>query len=541
MDQALSLFLSSSNRWLLRSLLFLCILFVSVGIGAWISDSQVRQVMRTELAGQVAQFTALRDQQARTLDFFDRQVVATPCSPAYYEQLRQVAFLPDGFNQFMQMSGSKILCALGTDGQEVGHDLGPPDIAIRGSGAIKSINIWSARDLSFLGLDGKLGDIVSRDGHAIVVADQTVRIVLPNWIDFEVVVRDEQGAAWHRAGTSGLWDQASGQSWFNGGTMHEQICDAEGLHCAAGVTRLTDLFGSLPGAWLSAAAMWLLIAVLATAVIVRLVDRYLSFEARFRRRFSAESVECVYQPIMRLSDGVVSGCEVLARWRDIDGSIVMPDSFLPIVEKMGRGDLLTRWVIERARHELRAHLPDAFAFRVNINIFPADLRGDKLVALLSGFSSRPGQFLPTVEILETGTFQAVTVHPELERLRASGIEVYLDDFGTGFSNIQNLASLPLDGVKLDRGFAMADDDSLLGRLLPNALDMINESGQAIVVEGLETEERLDMLKASGKVSYVQGYLISRPLPIKALVGFLRQENTTAFGPIDEMSSVREPA
>ena len=97
---------------------------------------------------------------------------------------------------------------------------------------------------------------------------------------------------------------------------------------------------------------------------------------------------------------------------------------------------------------------------------------------------------------------------------------YIDDFGTGYSNIANLAVLSVDGVKLDRAFAMAPDDSLMAGLLSNIIDMIHDSGRRIVIEGVETAERMQMISASGMVDYAQGYFISRPLEIGQLTKFL---------------------
>jgi EAL domain-containing protein (putative c-di-GMP-specific phosphodiesterase class I) len=108
-------------------------------------------------------------------------------------------------------------------------------------------------------------------------------------------------------------------------------------------------------------------------------------------------------------------------------------------------------------------------------------------------------------------------------LHRYGIKTQLDDFGTGYSNIQNLATLAIDGVKLDRSFAMSAEGSLMCKMLGNAIDMVHAAGHRITVEGVETEERLRMIEATGQVDFVQGYLVSRPLDIARFVQVLGEQ------------------
>src|SRR5690606_2547396 len=99
---------------------------------------------------------------------------------------------------------------------------------------------------------------------------------------------------------------------------------------------------------------------------------------------------------------------------------------------------------------------------------------------------------------------------------------YIDDFGTGYSNMQNLAALSVDGVKLDRAFAMAPDNSMMAQMLGHAIEMIHATGRVMVVEGVETAERLALLRQmQARVDFVQGYFISRPLDIEAFAAFLK--------------------
>jgi EAL domain-containing protein (putative c-di-GMP-specific phosphodiesterase class I) len=94
-----------------------------------------------------------------------------------------------------------------------------------------------------------------------------------------------------------------------------------------------------------------------------------------------------------------------------------------------------------------------------------------------------------------------------------------------------VAKLAVHGVKLDRSFAMSPPDSVMGRMLVQVIEMIKTSGRLIVVEGVETQARLNLLRSTGLVDCVQGYVISRPLGIDELVAFLRK-GRTAWQPRD---------
>ena len=87
--------------------------------------------------------------------------------------------------------------------------------------------------------------------------------------------------------------------------------------------------------------------------------------------------------------------------------------------------------------------------------------------------------------------------------------------------MQNLGLIDIDGVKIDRSFAMAPDNSLMARILSHAIEMAHESRRAIVIEGVETRERFETLRANPLVDYAQGYFISRPLDIDGLVAFVQ--------------------
>lgn len=132
-----------------------------------------------------------------------------------------------------------------------------------------------------------------------------------------------------------------------------------------------------------------------------------------------------------------------------------------------------------------------------------------------------------VELVENDEIDFEKAQLAIEDLGRAGIKTYIDDFGTGYSSIERVARLAVHGVKLDRSFAMSPPDSILGWMLVQVLDMIQTSGHLIVVEGVETEARLNLLRATGVVDYIQGYVVWRPVGIDEFVAFLATHGTTA--------------
>ena len=158
--------------------------------------------------------------------------------------------------------------------------------------------------------------------------------------------------------------------------------------------------------------------------------------------------------------------------------------------------------------------------QINFNIFPRDLDSAVLLEMFSSFTAAHEPFDVAVEIIETDTICMEDAQREIQALSLAGIKTYIDDFGSGYSSIHRVAALSVEGVKLDRTFAMAPNDSMMARMIVHALEIVKTSGRTIVVEGVESLDRLELLRHTKQVDYVQGYLISKPLPIDAFAQFL---------------------
>jgi EAL domain-containing protein (putative c-di-GMP-specific phosphodiesterase class I) len=126
-----------------------------------------------------------------------------------------------------------------------------------------------------------------------------------------------------------------------------------------------------------------------------------------------------------------------------------------------------------------------------------------------------------LEITETATTHAQNImEANIIKLRNAGITFSLDDYGTGYSNMKSVASLPLDIIKLDKSLINDKNDPRMQSVLKNTVAMLKEMNLKILIEGIETEEMLnEFIKL--KCDYVQGYYFSKPIPQKAFVEFIR--------------------
>jgi diguanylate cyclase (GGDEF)-like protein len=246
-------------------------------------------------------------------------------------------------------------------------------------------------------------------------------------------------------------------------------------------------------------------------------------QSELRTAVAAGELVLHYQPKVDVAAGAVTGVEALVRWQHPELGLLAPAEFLPLAERTGMMGDLTRWVIDEALRQVRAWEDAGREVPIAINLAAANILD---VALPDAVAERlarhgvPGHRL-TCEISE----HTVMADPRrateiLERLRALGVRLSLDDFGTGQSSLAYLKRLPLDEVKIDRAFVsgMTGDtsDALIVR---STIDLARDLGLEVVAEGVEGEDVLERLRGM-RCHEAQGFHLSRPLPAEALVDWL---------------------
>jgi diguanylate cyclase (GGDEF)-like protein len=241
-----------------------------------------------------------------------------------------------------------------------------------------------------------------------------------------------------------------------------------------------------------------------------------------------------YQPKISVAGGEVTGVEALVRWQHPRHGLLAPAEFLPLAERTGLIGDLTRWVVDAALAQARAWQDEGIEVPIAINLAAASILDSALPDVVAERLAQygvPGSRL-TCELSEhTVMGDPRRAGEVLERLRALGVRLSLDDFGTGHSSLSYLKRLPLDELKIDRAFVSGivgdDHDALIVR---STIDLARNLGLEVVAEGVEGADVMARLR-SLRCDEAQGFHLSRPLPADALVAWLRDR-----GPVSAQSA-----
>jgi diguanylate cyclase (GGDEF)-like protein len=235
-------------------------------------------------------------------------------------------------------------------------------------------------------------------------------------------------------------------------------------------------------------------------------------ELDLRKALANEEFELFYQPLVNLESGRVTTCEALLRWNHPVRGTVSPIDIIPVAEDMGLIVDLGRWILRKACMECMKW-PEAVSVAVNFSpqqFHQRDVLSEVRYAL--EVSGLPADRLE-IEITESSLLRNTQLtHDVLSQLHALGVRISLDDFGTGYSSLSYLHNFPLQKVKIDRSFLEGIDSDRPLTLLRGVARLSADLGMSVVVEGIETNEQLELISADGTVTEAQGYLFSRPVP-----------------------------
>jgi EAL domain-containing protein (putative c-di-GMP-specific phosphodiesterase class I) len=239
-----------------------------------------------------------------------------------------------------------------------------------------------------------------------------------------------------------------------------------------------------------------------------------------RKALNEDRVIPFYQPIVELHSGTIAGAEALARIKAEDGSIISPFAFIGVAEQNGLLEPLTRNLFQAILRDIQRLNSIHPNLNMAINWDPKLLERtslpDELKGICDNWGISPSQI--TLEITETTAFDASPQILEvLVRLRLKGFAVAVDDYGTGYSNLDRLARMPFSKLKIDQSFvrkALEDSFSMAG--VETAIRLARELSMPTVAEGVEDEKLWNLMRACG-ASLAQGYLMSRPLPIDQFI------------------------
>lgn len=255
------------------------------------------------------------------------------------------------------------------------------------------------------------------------------------------------------------------------------------------------------------------------------VERRVHMEQELRGAWERGELRLAYQPIFRTRDRRMVGVEVLLRWQHPTLGTIPPSVFIEVAEQSGLIEVIGPKVLRAACTEA-VQWPvgvDGEGVFVSVNVSPRQLRGGELPTLVADCLRDTG--LPAsrlhLELTETAVIgDEMLAAALLDKLHRTGVKVWLDDFGTGFSGLSHLRQVPVDGVKIDKSFVadmQRDPDDLA--LTTAIIAMAHALGITVVAEGIEQEVQFDLLAQRG-CDLAQGYWLSHPVSATEVVELL---------------------
>jgi diguanylate cyclase (GGDEF)-like protein len=250
----------------------------------------------------------------------------------------------------------------------------------------------------------------------------------------------------------------------------------------------------------------------------------------------------VYQPVVGIVERRVLGLEALVRWEHPELGAVSPEEFVALAEEDGLIVPLQRWVLETATADHARLLAGGRDLRLGVNISPLHVQARCLVEDVEAALARAG--LPAdrlmIELTESVfTDDADLLHRTLSTLSERGVVISLDDFGKGYSSLTQLSRMPVDVLKMDRGFVTGiDTDPRTAALVATVVDLGRTLGMDVVAEGVETPAQLAALAAMG-CGFLQGWLLGRPVPASAIAAVVDGFDPAVLEPVpaDDVSHV----
>jgi diguanylate cyclase (GGDEF)-like protein len=248
----------------------------------------------------------------------------------------------------------------------------------------------------------------------------------------------------------------------------------------------------------------------------------LRLQAELRTAIEQGRLVLHYQPLVDAGDATIRSVEALVRWDHPQRGLLPPAAFLPAAERSAVISVLTDRVLADAAEQAARWHEQGRPLPVAVNLPAPVLAHDRIVEVIAGLLEKFS--LPASALIVEVTESAVMTRPEqsaerLRAIRALGVRVAMDDFGTGFTSLALLTQLPLDELKLDRAFVLRVHDPKERVIVEAVARMARGLGLTLVAEGVEDQHTADTLRSLG-FDLLQGYHFGRPVPAAELPGSL---------------------
>jgi EAL domain-containing protein (putative c-di-GMP-specific phosphodiesterase class I) len=251
------------------------------------------------------------------------------------------------------------------------------------------------------------------------------------------------------------------------------------------------------------------------------ITRKTEIENDLRGAIVRQEFELYYQPQISLTDGKVKGVEALIRWKHPNRGQLLPEEFIYIADECHLIDSITEWVLETALIDYQQWtLQNKNRPRISINITLRQISASKslqhLIDIIERLNFAPNVLELELEITETALESFSRSAELIKRFKHNGVMFAVEDFGTGHSPLGHLKQLPIDTLKIGRGFINGLPDNSDDRVIVTAIIALAHSLELrVIAQGVETKQQLEMLRELD-CDEIQGFYVSKPVPMAEL-------------------------
>jgi diguanylate cyclase (GGDEF)-like protein len=254
---------------------------------------------------------------------------------------------------------------------------------------------------------------------------------------------------------------------------------------------------------------------------------HLHLLGELRHAIEVDELMLVYQPKINVTDDRVVGVEALTRWNHPQRGIMLPCNFIPFAEHTGAIRLVTRWVIDKALRQCGMWQTSGIRLTVSFNVSVRDLLDNELPKILEvglrQYGVPAGQVY--LEITEGSLMEdPVKVRAVLDNLRKLGVQLAIDDYGTGYSSLAYLKDLPVSELKIDRAFItniVTNPGDIA--IVRSTIELGHNLGLSVVAEGVDDADQLAILQELG-CDKAQGYYFGKPMSADVLEQWLSERH-----------------
>ena len=245
------------------------------------------------------------------------------------------------------------------------------------------------------------------------------------------------------------------------------------------------------------------------------LNRKAIIEKRLLIALDQKNLQVLYQPQLNLATGKITAVEALVRWEDDEIGVVSPDELIPIAEETGLINRIGNFMLEKACEQAVVWKKAGYSIKVAVNSSVREFRDKNMAKSILDTLAKtncPAHLLQ-LEVTEKFALEAeseTSIIKQMRQLENEGITFSLDDFGTGYASFRYMQLLPIEILKIDQTFTNALLKSDKTQQLVNGMVQLGKSmNLAVIAEGVETEEQMQLLKDFG-CDYIQGYYLSKP-------------------------------